>query len=186
MKKPLLIVITGSPASGKTTLSHLLAKEIKCPLLSRDELKEGYINSTGIPHNEAGAQVDKHIYEFFFQAIDLFVSGGISTIVEAAFQHKLWAPKLNALLDKADVKIIICRSSVETAKARFMERFIKDADREKFHGDNLSTAGEKIGTLIERYEPVNMNVPVLMVDTTSDYQPGLEQIVQFLTFEPRQ
>jgi len=45
MIKPLLIVVTGRPASGKTTLSRILSAEIKCPLLSRDEFKEGYINT---------------------------------------------------------------------------------------------------------------------------------------------
>ena len=52
MDKPLLIVITGRHASGKTTLAHTVSKEIKCPVISRDELKESYINTTGIPHNQ--------------------------------------------------------------------------------------------------------------------------------------
>jgi dephospho-CoA kinase len=45
MNKPLLIVITGRPSSGKTTLACIISKEIKCPVVSRDELKEGYINT---------------------------------------------------------------------------------------------------------------------------------------------
>jgi dephospho-CoA kinase len=52
MNKPLLVIITGRPASGKTTLSRLLSREIKCPLFSRDEFKEGFVNTVGAPHAE--------------------------------------------------------------------------------------------------------------------------------------
>jgi len=45
--KARLIVVTGRPGSGKTTLAHTLAKAIHCPLISRDEIKEGLVNTTG-------------------------------------------------------------------------------------------------------------------------------------------
>ena len=38
---PTLIVVTGRPGSGKTTLAHALAREIRCPAICRDEIKEG-------------------------------------------------------------------------------------------------------------------------------------------------
>lgn len=65
--KPLLIVITGRPASGKTTLAHVLSKEVKFPLLSRDELKEGYINATGVHHNQTDNSVDWIFMRHFFK-----------------------------------------------------------------------------------------------------------------------
>ena len=48
---PFLIVVTGRPAAGKTTLAHTLAQAIRCPLISRDEIKEGYsvVNTNGRP-----------------------------------------------------------------------------------------------------------------------------------------
>jgi uridine kinase len=67
MNKPLLIVITGSPASGKTTLAHILADKIYCPILSRDEFKEGYINTLNLEHNQLNGSVDLHIYDIFLK-----------------------------------------------------------------------------------------------------------------------
>ena len=109
MKKPLLVVITGMPASGKTTLAHLIAEKTHCPLLSRDELKEGYINTTGVRHAQLNDDSAKHIYEAFFDTIGLLISRKISLVIEAAFQDKLWKPKLSILQSGADIKIVICK-----------------------------------------------------------------------------
>src|SRR5262245_30663584 len=97
MNKPQLLIVTGRPASGKTTLAHTLAREIKCPLISRDEFKEGYIHTLGTTHNELGDSAAWHIYEAFFETIDLLIGKNISIVVEAAFQDHLWKQGLDNL-----------------------------------------------------------------------------------------
>ena len=181
MKKPLLLVVTGMPASGKTTLSHLIAREIRCPLLSRDELKEGFINTLGVSHSQADSSVAMHIYETFFEAIEFLISRKISIIVEAAFQDKLWKPKLLELTGKAEIKVVICKTNIDLINERFSDRLLKDHDREKFHGDSLLiSTKEKSELLTEKYAPVKIDVPTLEVDTTNNYKPGLEEITRFI------
>lgn len=181
MNKPLLVVVTGRPASGKTTLAHILTKEIKFPLLSRDELKEGYINTANIQHSQLDNSVALHIYDTFFQAIDLLISKDISIIVEAAFQDKLWKPKLLNLSDKAEIKIIICKTIPDLARIRFTNRLLNDPEREKYHGDkSLNLVKEQGGLLTENYEPVNVDVPTLEVDTTENYNPDIKEIIRFI------
>lgn len=180
MKKPLLLVVTGMPASGKTTLAHLLAKETLCPLISRDELKEGYTNTLGIPHHQMDKSVAMHIYESFFEVAGLLLSKGISVIIEAAFQHKLWKPKLSDLSARAEIKIIICTTSSELAKSRFKDRLKNDPEREKYHGDSSLYSTKKQNKKQEKYEPVKMSFPVLEVDTSDDYSPGLKEIIRFI------
>jgi len=173
MNRPLLVIVTGRPASGKSTLSRLLAREIKCPLISRDEIKEGYVNTLGSSHNQLGDDANWHVYETFFDAIDLLTARNISVVAEAAFQHTLWTPRLSALQDKASIKIILCNASPELTRQRFMQRLTTDPTRQKFHGDAPNSFA---GT----YEPLSMNVPTLAVDTAQDYRPDIDNIVAFL------
>jgi predicted kinase len=179
MNNALLVVVTGSPASGKTTLAHVLANKINCPLLSRDELKEGLINTLELSHSQADRSIDLQVYETFFETIELLISKKISLVVEAAFQDKLWRPKLLNLLQKATIKIIICKAGTDLIKARFENRLSGNPDREKFHGDQSLTP-EQIASLIDHYKPVNMEIATLEVDTTQNYDPDLKEIINFI------
>lgn len=181
MIKPLLIVITGRPASGKTTLAGRLSRQVNFPLLSRDKIKEGYMSTTGEQNDNSDSSIDWHVYETFFQAIDLLIAKNVSLIIEAAFQDKLWKPKLSGFLDKADLRIIVCQTSPELARVRFNERLANDASRIMLHGESpITSPHEKTALFIETYESVNMDVPTLHVDTTRDYNPHIDVIVSFI------
>jgi len=170
MNKPQLLVVTGRPASGKTTLAHTLAREINCPLISRDELKEGYIHTLGTTHDELNDSAAWHIYEAFFETIDLLILKNISIVVEAAFQDQLWKRRLDNLAGKAILKVILCTTSAETARQRFEYRLAAHPDRERFHGD---------GQFPQTWQPLVMNVQTLEVDTTQGYSPGIAAIINF-------
>ena len=49
--KPKCIIVTGRPGSGKTSLSKRLAEQLWMPVISRDEIKEGYVNTHGVKHD---------------------------------------------------------------------------------------------------------------------------------------
>lgn len=65
-KRPILIVVTGRPASGKTTLAHILAREIRCPVISRDEIKEGLVNTTD-DFEKLEIEPKWYVYDTFFE-----------------------------------------------------------------------------------------------------------------------
>lgn len=180
MNQPLLIVVTGRPGSGKTTLAHALVREIRCPCLCRDEFKEGLVNTAGSDHVALGKDANGEVYETFFQAMELLLHRGITLVAEAAFQHKLWAPKLEPLQTLCRLRIVVCTVDPRTARARFIERGLADSHRERFHGDRaVQAAREGVALPVGEYDPPRLAVPTLAVDTTDGYQPDLAGIVAF-------
>jgi predicted kinase len=168
MNKPSLTVVTGRPGSGKTTLVRSLARAIRCPAISRDEIKEGRMHGA----EEAGSRgedIGLHVYQAFFDTVNLLLSHGVSLIAEAAFQHKLWAPKLEPLRQIAQIRIVICAVTPELARQRVAERARIDPAWRRFHGEPTHWD----------YDPPHMDVPTLTVDTSDGYQPAFQTVVEF-------
>ena len=50
--KPKCIIVTGQPGSGKMSLSKRLAERLWMPAISRDEVKEDYVNTHGVKRDQ--------------------------------------------------------------------------------------------------------------------------------------
>jgi predicted kinase len=179
VRRPALIVVTGRPGSGKTTLAHSLARAVRCPAICRDEIKEGFVNTTG-DIGKPGDDIALGVYEVFFDTVQLLLGRRITLIAEAAFQHRRWAPRLNPLQEMARIRIVLCTIDPALARSRHIERGVADPERERFHHDRAVQAAREGRALpIGDYDPPHLEMPTLAVDTTEGYQPGFEAILSF-------
>ena len=169
MRLPALIVVTGRPGAGKTTLAHALARAVRCPAVCRDEIKEGLVCTTG-DAGEPGADLQRHATDAFFDALALLLGRGVTVVAEAAFQDRVWAPRLEPLRVVARVRIVLCEAKPELARARQVARGLGDPGRARFHPGGAETGS---------YDPPRLDVPTLRVDTSDGYRPALETIVEF-------
>lgn len=176
--KPKLVIITGRPGSGKTTLAKELGKTLHFPVISRDEVKEGYVSTFNVQHDELPQDTNKVVSEIFFKSIEFLLSNNVSVIAEAAFQHNIWEPEMSRLKNYSDVFIVYCEIDAEVAAKRHLERGINDSTREFFHGDKRVSHFKETRTALpaEEYEPPSFKVPIIKVSTENGYNPELEQI----------
>ncbi|HVG46086.1 MAG TPA: AAA family ATPase [Longimicrobium sp.] len=166
MRRPALIVVTGRPGAGKTTLAHALARAVRCPAVCRDEIKEGLVTGG------AGGDLQRQATDAFFDALALLLGRGVTVVAEAAFQDRVWAPRLEPLRAAARVRIVLCEVDPELARARQVTRGLGDPARARFHPEG---AGHDQAS----YNPPRLDVPTLRVDTSDGYRPGFDAIVEF-------
>jgi len=86
--RPKCIIVTGRAGAGKTTLAKELGKRLWMPVISRDEIKEGYVNTFGVKHDELPSDTDLVVTNFFFEIVDQYLTNKISIIIEAAFHTR--------------------------------------------------------------------------------------------------
>jgi predicted kinase len=180
--RPTLVIVSGPPGSGKTTLACQLAQALGCPLLSRDEINEGIFHTFN--HDLAIASKDsvaKLTFDVFFRTIELLLSSCVSIVAEAAFQDYRWRLGLEQLEAVADMKIIHCEIDPELARQRLLRRRLKGPDTP---GMRRSARARRVSGLDRPtaggFQALSLPVPALRVTTTDGYEPGLDEIVEFV------
>ena len=179
-KMPKCIIVTGRPGSGKATLCKRLQPRLWLPVVSRDEIKEGYVNTFGVKHDQLPADTNAVATNFFFEIVNQYLEKNVSIIVEAAFQHKVWEPRVIEIAKMADPFMVICSVSAETAANRHLQRGLAEPEREYYHGDNRVVVYRETGVVLPagEYETPHLDMPTIRVSTEGEYSPTIDEIVE--------
>src|SRR5206468_2450574 len=98
-----------------------LGERLWMPVISRDEIKEGYVNTYGVKHDQLPPDANALVSELFFIIVNQYLAGHISVVIEAAFQHNVWEPRMPEILELACAWIVLCSADGAVA-ARLSSR----------------------------------------------------------------
>jgi predicted kinase len=179
MPKPLLIIITGLPCTGKTTLGRRIASEFHMPFLNKDSIKELLFDSLGWSDREWSKKLGLASYVLLYYFLDIQLKAGISIIVESNFHPTFDIEKFLALLEKYDFQPlqIMCQTEGTILFQRFKVR-AESGERHPGHVDALSYEEFKAVLLRGKLDPLALGGTVIEVDTTDFSKSNYEGLYE--------
>ena len=141
MKVPTIVLVTGHPCTGKTTLAEALAQELKLPLTCRDHFKEILLDTLGWSTEEWSQRLSVASWTLLYQQIERLLSAHVDQIVESNFDPKYANAKWARLRQQYSFRLIQirCEASAEVLIARYQER-IANGTRHPGHIDRSADA----------------------------------------------
>jgi predicted kinase len=182
--RPRLVIVSGAPGTGKTTLAQSIAPRLGLPLFVRDRLKERLDDTFRSAPESAGLIIDSSAlgrasYAMLFDVIDALATAGMGAVIESNFRRGIAEPELRPLVASTSAVLVHCSLTNDAVVARFVGR-AGSLDRHAVHPDLDRLPALREDLEAGRFEPLDLSIPTLRVDTSDGYDPSIDEIVRFL------
>lgn len=168
MNTPILVIVSGPPGTGKTTLGRMIAAELKLPYIGKDDIKEILFETLGWSDREWSRKLGAATYEVLFHLIDVELAAGRSFMVESNFRPNEVGTRFAEL--KARYGFHPVQLQVQTRGDVLFERHFHretSGDRHPGHAGGAGTSPGGIKELLAgKYEVLPIGGDVIEVDTT--------------------
>lgn len=177
--RPILLIINGPPASGKSTLARLLSQTLGLPHLSKDLIKEALFDTLGTSGSEHSRKLGNAAYLVLYRIAHEILRVGYGLILESNFVHGVSEADILPLLAISRTAVLHCDTTRETIIIR-QERRAISGERHPGHHDAIVLPGVLAGMDAGIYHPLDIPVPLLRIDTTDGYSPDFSHIMAFI------
>jgi predicted kinase len=156
------VIVTGPPASGKTTIAERLAADYELPLLTKDGVKETLFDTIGIGDLEFSKRLGAAAFAIVWHVLEQELAASRAAIVEGNFSAQYDVSRVERLqgLYELDLVQIHCHAPIEVLRDRYASR-----QRHPGHLDR-----ERLPAIDGRLEATQYLLPIdaetVSIDTT--------------------
>jgi hypothetical protein len=160
LRLPLLVVVSGAPGGGKTTLGQRLATELRLPHLNRDLVRDGIWLTDG---SNAGPAT----WDVWMAAVKLYLHHRVSLVVDQTMYRGLSDVTIARELAPNSLLVNV-HVSATNARSRFASKIANDPRGAPY----LAQAVARFDEIFEDVtHPMDFGGAQLLVDTTDPTFP---------------
>jgi predicted kinase len=172
-----LVIVTGAPATGKTTIARALVRHLGYALICKDDIKESLANVLGSGDRERSRELGAAAYGVMQRLASRMLDERVDVILEANFRREQSEPWLGALAQGRDAPVIVCSAAPEVRRERFRSRGAA-GERHPVHLDGEILANE--WTEDDSAFRVDLGTRTLAVDVTAGPKPSIDEIARWI------
>jgi glucokinase len=163
-KAPVMVIVQGAPASGKTTLSRRLAGDTGIILLSKDDFKEQLFERLPQSDRNFSTTQGKAAIAMLYAGVEQFLKDGHDVMIESAFHTEYARLDIQGVLTRTGARAVevFCHCDEAVRRQRFRDR-VADGSRHVGHLDHATT--DKDFDKASVYVPIDL-CQRITIDTT--------------------
>jgi predicted kinase len=160
------VVVSGPPASGKTTIAVPLARALALPLVAKDTVKEALMDVLGAEDLERSRELGRATFAVIHALARSHLDTGAGLVLEANYSRGASEADLVPLVAGSRAVVVHCWAPPEVLEARYRNRA---PHRHPGHLDlpHLVLGVPWLGP--PATEPPDLGVPCLRVDTSQPW-----------------
>ena len=161
-----IVVVTGPPASGKTTLALAISERLGVPLIAKDGIKERLYEAFGSGDREWSRWLGRATYPLIYHFLEAHLRVGCSVVVEGTFGPESANGEFAALHARWPLEALqlFCWAPDEILLRRYEARA---PERHPGHMDASILDEMRTQLAAGRWQPLQLPGESLTVDTRS-------------------
>ncbi len=174
---PMLVIISGPPGGGKSTLARPLANALRLPLLEKDRVKERIADSLGDHAASISRDIGLAAVKQIIATADEILRSGNGVMVESFFHKGAAEADLAPLVHHSRAVLVHVLADDEMLLSRY-ERRMTDPGRHPIHNDGNRLSDLKHYLAEGVADILDLDCPHIVIDTT--YGPVDPEEVAFM------
>jgi len=167
MAKPTLIIVTGLPCTGKSSLARKLAGRLGLPVFAKDLIKEALFDTLGWGNRAWSRRLGVTSTAVLFALVESELAAGRSCIAESNFHPEHDTARLRAIQQRTPVAVaqVLCVTDGQVLVERHRAR-ARSGRRHPGHMERQLVEELRPLLLRGRLDPLDVDSVLIEVDTT--------------------